>query len=375
MAENKAKTKPDKWTVALIVVVIILIVEVSALAISHFCVNVMPELISDSAARVNRYSKMFDADTGYLYSYSEIDHRVSIYDLKAPLAVMFDENYTDEEKDCAISALDETFEILHNINTDYSYKLCNKKEFDSYKNKLFFDVEESNERSNESENYLAYYSVSKSLIMLHRPTCNKETFKHELLHACGIYDVYDYVTEVEQGNTLLNTNRANKKSDYYDDFSPNDVRLLAILNIDKNADETEKQRVLDYVMSYEKTFSEKVFAAIDCDKYVFSTASKFNCNYTCDYAGKRLVKIQFSDSEYIAKIYDETGTFLESAEGRFIKYDCGVVITNFRTNTLFENPDFSEGGVYSLYLSGKGKAKECKVFSVFHGKTFKGVCY
>lgn len=356
----------------LMIAEVIILALISYGIVCFFHTKAFAKVFCDSYERINNYAQIFDADTENLFSSDIISYGTTIYNLDGPLAVMFDENYTEDEKQYAVSALDEVFEILHNINPVYSYKICNKEEYRSAKKKLYFDVEESDKKSVKGRPYAGYYMAGKNLIMLHRPSKNKSIFMHELLHACGVDDVYKEETKTNHGNSLISTYRNFFDYDLYDDYMPNDVRLLAVLNIDKKADINEIQRVKEYVDNYEKNYKDKLFSVLGYEEKDINVSNTFDCFFTCDYNDIKLVKIAFENNNYQATIYNETGKFLEHIEGSFKIYDNTVVITNFNTTTLFADINFDNGGIYTLYIFATEENNKCEMYSIFHNQKFTG---
>lgn len=300
---------------------------------------------------IETIAKYLDCDLGYIKK--ENNHYVRMeHNGNEPIYVCFDEYFTIEEKETAIESLDYVFGIVGKINNNYKYKIVETEEFNSKfaKTKIYYSIG-STKYVDGNKNLVVdgYITSSNNIlsVLMSKPTMNnftinintdiikgrknqlKYTLTHELLHAFGFDDVYNFngfsTTTKYYGNTYINSSFKAEM------LTPNDVKCLISLYANRNSNKEEVQSLLTaYTDLYYDNFSNncinKCGKVKDFDDQDFAFKSEIKINDTTSGVTGYIYESVINDAKYEFNILNRaTNELLDSCSGKVL-YKNGVAI-------------------------------------------------
>lgn len=361
------------------------------LTISFACIAVLAsDLYFGSELKYQDYStkaqtvdlqESLDAVAGYrMKSKARLQHNND-----EPIYVKIDQSFTDEQRNTIISALDNIFGLVGDVNSKYKYKIVDEVKLFSNKTYISFDIKDA-ERVDEEESVVATTitdtgelrfgskgSFFDSCNIYYNPhtleTSPKVTYEatlHELLHVFGIGDVYNQ--EATYQNTFVNTH--NGSAEWLHMITPNDYKLLVSMYAEDMGDmtENEKQKYVDelnkkideysknYYNYYKTAYKQYLIKSGHSQEGVKNLTGygeigkkvdiTFAKNlHNLDEIGK--VRIKISDDKYVIATYDKNGKLIDDCSGK--AHHLGEVI--FLQDVHLKNFAFGKESFSDLKLS------------------------
>lgn len=312
----------------------------------------LPEIVhADNSSRQQtiELQEHFDAVTGYRqFNNERLQHNNG-----EPIYVTISDEFTKVQRDTIISALDQIFGVVGDINDNYKYVLVDNVDSSKYLGKTTMEFRVNKDLTFSSGHYNGVTDSADSLFsygskgrfnqkcwiefdaqfLKDEPQRLYYTSLHEILHNFGFDDVYTQNKTVYQ-NTFMNpnTNMSLKM------ITPNDYKLLvAMYSKDMSKlDETEKeeyvkqleQKIDDYTTAYYSHY-QQAFKQGLIDKGFSEHDVEANTSYvqlendidvtfidTLSTKGVSKIRVKVKGDKYMLATYDENDNLLENCSGK-----------------------------------------------------------
>lgn len=275
-----------------------------------------------------------------------------------PISVYISSEFSEQERQEIIHALDYIFGIVGGINSNYKYKLVSEEEANSATiNISIKDLGDSinGEQITEVKNYLPAITDRGSLAKRNNVYISRaylleggkgltDVTLHELLHVLGLDDVYFFKTYEHISNTQINAEVTGLEMCM---ITPNDYKTLASMYHKPFKSQEERQAFVEkfnvfmeeysyrYYKKHYQTIIQKTKASLENSGFTESLLEKFieveplgdvDITIFSDLAGENVkyMKIKISGGKYNLESYDQNRTLVSKCSGNAYNID-GVI--------------------------------------------------
>ena len=304
------------------------------------------------------------------YSYWQSNNFRMKHNDDEPIYVTISDDFSNEEREEIVKALDYVFGIVGDVNPHYHYDIVDNVLLQKLTDKtvLKIGIKESDDNVNavqksDEMSFLARYTgkgdFSKSNTIMFDPDFLRDNKNrmyavtvHETLHCFGLNDVYCAPDGVYYGNTLMNP--------MVDDdgpilITPNDYRVILATYAEKfnseeeknNYIETSKAFIDEYSKYYYKQYNDKLVQNyIDAGYSENRIAEmmtpvdknikiKFNAYENLDTT--KYIDVLIKDGQYTISTYDKNMNFISEDSGKAYYVDGQTYLQDVRLECLMRD--------------------------------------
>ena len=271
----------------------------------------------------------------------------------APIYTYIDKDFSNKQVQAINQVLDGFNDTFKKVNPAYNFKIVSEREVNSYNAKGLTTLAITNESINEggqiyrtwlTEKNSSDYYINSANIKMDLEFINnydisingfKSIFFHEMAHAVGFEDVYNYEIGSVVANTTTNTFKHRNHAPLDQRLTPNDYKMLyaKYYHIDNSNKANYNQSIIKAktdIANYETEFyalTSKEYSHIPSNQIMNEESLNWSFNVEA-LSVTRIYKVAIKDDKYCIAVVSPNNGVIEKVSGKCVRQNDMLFLTN-----------------------------------------------